>query len=151
MNGTPLQAIKFALAFRDQGDSRDFLMDWSHGLIEYWEADNGQSYEDFCAANPDHAPDRAADDGSVRKSYYGDGEQPWDAMKRIGWAADFAAGNVLKYLRRTKGEPDDLTKARWYWSELKKLAEPDDRFARSALAHLLRELKGTELARLEDV
>lgn len=63
-------------------------------------------------------------DGTVRQAYYGDGEQPWDTAKRLGWAAQFAAVSVLKYLRRTKGEPEkDLAKANWYFGELCAIAD----------------------------
>lgn len=61
-------------------------------------------------------------DGTVRKSHYGDGEQPWDIIVRLGWAPLFAASNVLKYLRRTKDVEDSLKKAQWYWNELEKFA-----------------------------
>lgn len=159
--GTPLQCIKFAFTlFDNPGDVAQWLRDWNEGDTRDWTTDgkSGESgeqpgwrisYADFCAANPDH-PETTAADGSVRKAYYGSGEQPWDIIKRFGWAADFAAGNVLKYLRRTKGEPGDVTKARWYWVELKKLADNDYAFARAAVAKLLRELKGGDLAKLED-
>lgn len=76
-------------------------------------------------------------DGTERQAYYGQGEQPWDVMKKVGFAPQFAAGNVLKYLRRpAKGlkgsdpipsrtgtecwphNPDDIDKAIWYFKEL---------------------------------
>ncbi len=60
-------------------------------------------------------------DGSTRKQHYGDGEQPWDTVKRLGWAPEFAAGNILKYLRRSKDVAYSTESARWYWDELKKL------------------------------
>jgi len=66
-------------------------------------------------------------DGTTRKTYYGaDGRQPWDYIKAEGWGAAFAAGNVLKYMKRApnKGDrADDTKKAQWYWAELNKLAE----------------------------
>lgn len=91
-------------------------------------------------------------DKTVRKSYYGDGEQPWDVMRRKGWGAVFCGGNILKYLRRTKNE-DDIVKARWYWTELKKMTDqevfPAER-ARAALVltQLLQELTEDEHHRL---
>ena len=84
-------------------------------------------------------------DGTIRKTYYGDGEQPWDAMKRIGWAAQFAAANVLKYLRRTKEPQADREKAIWYYTELKKLAAEDTRDTR-VLRDLLSEITANEHA-----
>lgn len=66
-----------------------------------------------------------ANDGTVRKTYYGSGEQPWDTLCRLGWGATFAGGNVLKYLRREK-HVDDLDKARWYWVALTKMVNVDD-------------------------
>lgn len=61
-------------------------------------------------------------DKSVRKNWYGSGEQPWDVAKRLGWAPAFAATNVLKYLRRTKDPEHSLESARWYYAELTKMA-----------------------------
>lgn len=62
-----------------------------------------------------------ADDGTLRQSYYGDGKQPWDTIKANGWAHHFAAGNVVKYLRRTKEPGSSKAKARWYHRELYRL------------------------------
>ncbi len=64
-------------------------------------------------------------DGTVRKAHYGVGKQPWDEMKELGWAEHFAAGCVLKYVRRYKAKngQDDLDKAGWYWAELGKLGK----------------------------
>lgn len=62
-------------------------------------------------------------DGTVRQAYYGDGEQPWDTAKRLGFAAEFAAVSALKYVRRTKGETaKDRAKAHWYYREITILA-----------------------------
>jgi hypothetical protein len=66
-------------------------------------------------------PEITGADGTVRKAQYGDGVQPWDIIKERGWAPEFAAGNVLKYLRRRKTPDEDRKKARWYWVELRKL------------------------------
>ena len=60
-------------------------------------------------------------DETTRQGYYGpDGEQPWDVIKRLGFAAEFAAGNVLKYMKRTKPgqEAHSLASARWYHDRL---------------------------------
>lgn len=43
-------------------------------------------------------------DSSERKDHYGTGRQPWDDIVEAGWSPEFAAANVLKYLRR----PDKL-------------------------------------------
>ena len=61
-------------------------------------------------------------DGSVRKAHYGEGEQPWDTMLRLGWAIPFAAGCVLRYLRRDKDPAHSLESARWYYQQLYRLA-----------------------------
>ncbi len=61
------------------------------------------------------------EDGTQRKSHYGSGAQPWDDMKRLGWAHHFAAGSILKYLRRDKNKGHSLESARWYWARLKEL------------------------------
>lgn len=97
-----------------------------------------------------------AADGTVRKSYYGDGVQPWDLMKEIGWAPHFAAGNALKYVRRytNKNGDDDLKKGRWYYAELKKMVydNPNDPWnvpAHFALNNLLFLLTDEEIAILE--
>ena len=86
---------------------------------------------------------RAAD-GTVRQDHYSDGEQPWDVIVRLGWGPQFAAGNVLKYLRRTKEPEHSLESARWYWARLQEmsLAELDvtERSATSALSMLIKEL-----------
>ena len=67
-------------------------------------------------------PEHTADDGTIRKTHYGTGKQPWDKIVELGWGPQFAAANVLKYLRRTKDVEDSRRKARWYYDELKKLA-----------------------------
>lgn len=55
-----------------------------------------------------------------RAAHYGDGIQPWDHIKAVGWGPQFAAGNALKYVRRYKNKngEDDLQKGRWYYHEL---------------------------------
>lgn len=71
-------------------------------------------------ADAKHTPERA--DGSTRESYYGAGRQPWDDIVAGGFGAEFAAGSILKYLRRTKGEREkDIEKARWYFARLAEL------------------------------
>lgn len=68
-------------------------------------------------------PDRAApgEDGTVRKAHYGDGRQPWDDIRDAGWAPAFAAGCVLRYLRRAKDREHSIESARWYWERLNAL------------------------------
>ena len=61
-----------------------------------------------------HADDR----GVVRQDHYGAGRQPWDDIVEQGWAIEFSAGNVLKYLRRTKEPEHSLESARWYLTRL---------------------------------
>lgn len=109
--------------------------------------------------------DEPGADGSRRKAHYGDGEQPWDAMLRMGIAAQFAAGSILKYLRRTKDPEHSLESARWYYEQLKKLTKPSANFphrdglelhdltnevetARLVLSDLDRELSADEFIRL---
>lgn len=59
-----------------------------------------------------------ADDGSVRKVHYGSGNQPFDTILDAGWGPGFAAGNILKYLRRDKEKEHSLESARWYWDQI---------------------------------
>lgn len=93
-------------------------------------------------------------DGSTRKAHYGSGEQPWDAIKRLGWAPEFAAANVLKYLRRTKDPEHSLQSARWYYDRLKELYGRDARSheaqvrALTVFKNLMAELTDAELTRL---
>ena len=61
-------------------------------------------------------------DQSERQSYYGEGRQPWDDIVEAGFGLQFAAGSILKYLRRAKGEREkDVEKARWYWARFKEI------------------------------
>jgi len=73
----------------------------------------------------DGTPTHTAEDGTERKSRYGTGRQPWDGIKELGWAPHFAAGNVLKYLRRTKDREHSIESARWYYARLLELAIHD--------------------------
>ncbi len=57
-------------------------------------------------------------DGSVRKAHYGSGRQPWDDILDEGWGPGFAAGCVLRYLRRDKAVEHSLESARWYMVRL---------------------------------
>lgn len=57
-------------------------------------------------------------DKEPRKAHYGSGEQPWDTIVFAGWGPEFAAGNILKYLRRTKAPEHSLESARWYAQRL---------------------------------
>lgn len=58
-------------------------------------------------------------DGTVRKAHYGTGKQPWDTMVEMGIAPEFAAGNVIKNLRRSKDPEHSLESARWYYKQLR--------------------------------
>lgn len=72
-----------------------------------------------------NALEHVAEDGTTRKSHYRineRGEQPWDTSIRLGWAPEFAATNVLKYLRRDKDEPHSLQSAKVYYDWLNLLA-----------------------------
>lgn len=56
--------------------------------------------------------------GEQRKTHYGEGRQPWDEILDALWAPEFAAGNILKYLRRVKDPDHSLESARWYYARL---------------------------------
>lgn len=62
---------------------------------------------------------------SERKEWYGEGRQPWDDILELGWGPEFAAANVLKYLRRSKSPEHSLESAQWYFRELCKMALAD--------------------------
>lgn len=66
--------------------------------------------------------DHVAEDGTIRRDHYGPGRQPFDDIVAAGWAPAFAAGNILKYLRRTKEPAHSLDSARWYYERLVDLA-----------------------------
>jgi hypothetical protein len=101
-------------------------------------------------------PDRSTPgaDNTVRKQHYGEGEQPWDVMLRYGWAPHFAAGCVLRYLRRSKDPEHSLESARWYWERLGTMASDVDcqwRWrAAAALNELRKMLTEDELTKVED-
>lgn len=87
-------------------------------------------------------------DGSVRKAHYGDGEQPWDTIVRLGWGPAFAAANVLKYLRRTKDPEHSLESARWYYRQLVDRTDWNHADWSPVLRTLMLQLTGDEAARL---
>lgn len=60
-------------------------------------------------------------DDSERKEHYGPARQPWDDIVDLGWAPEFAAANVLKYLRRTKDRYHSVESARWYYARLSEM------------------------------
>lgn len=64
------------------------------------------------------ADDWTDPEGAVRRGHYGPGRQPWDVIVEAGWGAEFAASNVLKYLRRTKEPEHSRISAAWYWRQL---------------------------------
>jgi hypothetical protein len=96
-------------------------------------------------------PDRVQSgaDGTVRKAHYGDGIQPWDLIVAAGWAPEFAAGCVLRYLRRTKDPEHSLESARWYWTQLHELAKKGH--AKYVLGTLISMLTKNELDILNGV
>lgn len=58
-------------------------------------------------------------DAEPRKAHYGEsGAQPWDLILAAGWGPAFAAGNVLKYLRRSKNPEHSAESAAWYYDRL---------------------------------
>jgi hypothetical protein len=60
----------------------------------------------------------SATDAEPRKAHYGSGVQPWDLILEEGWGPAFAAGCVLRYLRRDKAIEHSLESARWYATRL---------------------------------
>lgn len=87
-------------------------------------------------------------DNSPREPYYGAGVQPWDQIVEGGFGASFAAGSILKYLRRTKGEWEkDIAKARWYYARMQEL--PADAGLRATARWLMTVLTQEELNLLE--
>lgn len=82
---------------------------------------NGKSYG---AAVSDVAQIGAhrVENSTDRKKHYGEGRQPWDDIVDAGWAAEFAASNVLKYLRRDKEHEHSLESAKWYYDRLLDMA-----------------------------
>lgn len=101
-------------------------------------------------ANEDE--DRLRDDDTQRKRHYGAGKQPWDTIKELGWAAEFAASNVLKYMRRVKDREHSVESARWYYARLKEMMGRDNgsdvRRAADVYRALMGELTDGELALL---
>ena len=90
-----------------------------------------------------------ADDGTVRQDHYGLARQPWDDIVSVGWAPYFAAGNVLKYLRRTKDPEHSLESARWYWARLREMFNGDYPDASGVYFNLLMLLNPDEQKLLE--
>lgn len=88
-------------------------------------------------------------DNSKREDHYGDGRQPWDDIVEQRWWISFAAGNVLKYIRRDKGDPlGDAKKARWYLDQLLNLKISDyDIIDRAAALRKLTSLLSEDDAR----
>lgn len=147
--GTPLQAIKFALSIDRDNEGMGFLDRWIEGrdIIGYTN-EQALSFPDFCKANPDE-PEHLDENGVARKDHYGADKQPWDTIKEKGWDSFFAAGNVIKYLRRTKEPDKDLEKARWYYDRLMEAALNDPTGRASAISTSLgRELTTEEQLRL---
>jgi hypothetical protein len=70
------------------------------------------------AADLDANREARGADGSVRKAHYGPGRQPWDDVVARGWGPGFAAGCVVRYLRRDKRPKHSLESARWYYRQM---------------------------------
>lgn len=83
-----------------------------------------------------------------RQTYYGDGRQPWDDILEQGWGAAFAAGNVLKYMRRSKEPEKDIAKAKWYYTALKGMTSLDNQEGSITWARLNRLLTQEEKDKL---
>jgi hypothetical protein len=66
-----------------------------------------------------HLDDRSI----VRQDHYGPRHQAWDSILELGWAPEFAAGNILKYLRRTKSPKHSLESANWYHDRLVSMSQ----------------------------
>lgn len=86
-------------------------------------------------------------DDTERKPHYGAGRQPWDDIVDAGFAPGFSAGNVLKYLRRTKEPEHSIESARWYWERLKEMTLSGN--ANGELEKLIMLLSNEELAALQ--
>lgn len=92
-------------------------------------------------------------DQSGRQDYFGEGRQPWDEIVDVGFGPQFAAGSILKYIRRTKGEREkDIAKAAWYWARLIELSEDrvNETAARDALQWLNARLTLAEVEVIHD-
>ncbi len=83
--------------------------------------------------------------GTDRKAHYGSGRQPWDDIMALGWAPEFAAGNVLKYLRRVKDPEHSLESARWYFKKLHDMVGQAVPRAQDVFTKLVGELTHEEL------
>lgn len=97
----------------------------------------------------------AGQDGTKRKAHYGAGVQPWDTIVEMGLGPAFAAGSILKYVRRTKDAEHSLESARWYLNQLKAHAKLEHRFVfhgtgawDRALVALTKELTPAEMNNL---
>jgi len=97
------------------------------------------------------------EDGTVRKAHYGEGRQPWDVMVDLEIAPEFAAGSILKYLRRDKDPEHSLESAQWYYNQLYQHAATENRNGShltpwSKMLHKLEaELTSAELKRVRGV
>jgi len=99
-----------------------------------------------------NSAEHVAADGTVRKSHYGPGRQPWDDIMAAGWGAPFAASCVLRYLRRDKEPEHSIKSARWYYTRLNEMVAASRRVPMSwegeVLAKLNHLLSDEEKARL---
>lgn len=114
---TPSPEFEVVQVVDNHGDGDESLMVYVPGV------EAGQAIDAFCwgaEVLPLLAPNRAklGAGGEARKAHYGDGEQPWDAIVASGWGPAFAAGCVVRYLRRDKAREHSLESARWYYARL---------------------------------
>lgn len=79
---------------------------------------------------------------SDRKPWYGEGRQPIDDIMEAGWGPEFCAGNVLKYLRRTKSPEHSLESARVYFGWLRGLADKQSQTGYGNAINVLAQLYG---------
>lgn len=99
-------------------------------------------------------PDR----GDGRKAHYGEGKQPWDTIRELGWEIPWLAGNIVKYLRRTKDPEHSIESAKVYYKRLLELCREEQTVrhgakryclgANDVLLNLLEELDDDEMYRL---
>lgn len=80
---------------------------------------------DACARSGSQVIIKEAERGDGRKLHYGAGKQPIDTIMELGMGPGFCAGNVLKYLRRSKAPEHSTESARVYFRWSKELAEAD--------------------------
>lgn len=110
--------VKGCINTRDQGKFIGDLCAPCHEMLTTGEIKHTRSFlAQFKEA--DKEPEFTSADGTVRKSHYGSGKQPWDIMVEMNIGFEYALACMLKYIRRDssmKGvdREADLKKAVWY-------------------------------------